>query len=203
MALTDVEISNRALIRLGASTISSLSDTTDRAIVCNQVYTSLLEAELALTPWRFAMKKALLARLATAPVNEWKYAYQLPSDRIGAPFAMFHNASVGSNPVKQYEVFADQVFTNEEVLYADYPFKPTEPDFPAYFTEFLVLAICGNIAYAITDQANLAQHFREMAYGLPSENGAGGALARARFADAAQQPPQVIEDWTLLDVRNG
>lgn len=148
------------------------------------------------------MKKALLARLATAPVNEWKYAYQLPSDRIGAPFALFNSSAVGASPVKHYEVFADKVYTNEVTVYVDYPFKPVEPDFPGYFVEFLVLAVAAHLALPITDQMGMAQQFSQLAYGLPSDNMSGGALGRARYADAAQQPPQVIEDYTLLDVRN-
>jgi len=160
------------------------------------------ENELSVTPWRFAMKKVQLAQLTTAPINEWKYAYQLPSDRIGAPFALFNSSAIGAQPIKYYEVFGDQVFTDEVRLYCDYPFKPIEQAFPSYFTEFMVLAVAANIALPITDQQNNASHFRELAYGMPSENGAGGQLARARFADSSQQPPQVIEEYTLIDVRN-
>ena len=123
MAMSDTEICNRALVRLAAKTISSLSDSTDRAIACNQAYTSILENELALTPWRFAMKKAQLAQLVDTPVNEWKYAYQLPSDRIGAPFAVFNSSANGVDPMKRYEVFSDRIYTNETQLYYDYPLQ--------------------------------------------------------------------------------
>lgn len=148
------------------------------------------------------MKKEQLARLSAAPTNEWKYAFQLPTDRIGAPFAIFNSSSVGVAPMKRFEVFGDQVYSSDPVLYIDYPFKPAEQDFPKYFVEFVVLAIASQLAIPITDQNSKAEFFHQLAYGMPSENNAGGQLARARFADAAQQPPQVIEDYTLIDVRN-
>ena len=179
-----------------------MADANDKAIACNQVYDSVVENELALTPWRFAMKKVQLARLTDTPANEWKYAFQLPTDRIGAPFAVFNTPSVGVNPVKNFEVFADKIYTNELALYVDYPFKPAVSAWPAYFVEFVVLAITSLLAVPITDQRSLAEHYDVLAYGLPSDNRAGGQLARARYADAAQQPPQVMEDNTLVDVRN-
>lgn len=202
MALTDIGICNRALTRLGASTISSFSEATSIAAICNQVYPSLVESELSLTPWRFAMKKVELNRLTSTPTNEWRYAYQLPTDRIGAPFAMFNSSAIGAQPVKNYEVFSDKVFSNDAALYCDYPFKPDESTFPAYFTEFIVLALASQIAIPVTDMANMADYFHTLAYGNAMDNGGGGMLAKARYADASQQPPQVLEDFTLIDVRN-
>ena len=201
MALSDVEICSRSLIRLGAKPIDSFADGTDKAQACKLIYTSVLEAELSIYPWRFAMKKVQLARHTDTPTNEWKYAYQLPSDRIGGIFALFDSGQTGAHPRRSFEVFGDKVFADYEEVYVDYPFKPTEPEFPAYFVEFLVLAIAANLAVPITDQANLEDQFRTRAYGLPSENGGGGAIARARNADSRQQPPQTIDDEHLIAAR--
>jgi len=201
MALTDIELCSRALTRLGAHPIQSFTDGTDIASACDSVYGSILESELSVYPWRFAMKKATLAQLADTPVNEWTYAYQLPTDRIGAPFALFDSTRVGATPFKRYEVFADKIFTDANQLVIDYPYKPSESAFPAYFSEFMVLAIASALAMPVTDQANTADFYHAKAYGTPSENGNGGALGRARRADSAQNPPQQIVDFSLVDAR--
>lgn len=198
---TDIEICSRALIRLGAKPIDSFEDGTDKALACDLIYSSVLESELSIYPWRFAMKKVQLARHTDTPTNEWKYAYQLPTDRIGGIFALFDSSQTGAAPKKAFEVFGDKVFCDYETVYVDYPYKPAESEFPAYFTEFLVLAIAANLAVPITDQANLEDQMRTRAYGLPSDNGGGGQLARARNADSRQQPPQTIDDEHLIAAR--
>jgi hypothetical protein len=192
MALTDVEICNRALVRLGSSVITSFSDDTDLARICSSTYDGILEKSLAETPWRFAMKKQQLARLTDTPPNEWKYAYQLPSDILGGIYALF-NSSTSAAPSKHYEIFSDKVYTNENLIYVDYTFRPNETKFPSYFTEYMVLAIASQIAIAITDQANIADYYSRLAQ---------QQLDVARYTDASQQPPQVLEDYTLIDVRN-
>jgi len=201
MALTNVEIVSRALTRLGAKSIQSFDEGSDVAASASLVYTSILESELSVYPWRFAMKKAQLNQLTDTPTNEWKYAYQLPTDRIGAPFAVFDTSAIGDRTFKQFEVFADKIYANVNQLYIDYPFKPSETAFPAYFTEFLVVALAANLAVPITDQVGMADMYRGLAYGTPSEGGNGGMLARARRADAAQQPPQGFTDFSLVDER--
>lgn len=202
IGLTDIKICTRALVRLGSKGIDSFEDGTDKAITCEEVYTSVVESELSLYPWRFAMKKASLSRLADTPTNEYQYAYQLPTDRIGEPFAVFNSTSSSALVVKNYEIYADKLFTNETVCIIDYPFKPAESAFPAYFTEFLVLALASNMAMPITDSTSKAEYYFTKAYGTTSENFLGGALGKARRANSAQQPPQGLTDFNLTDVRN-
>jgi len=147
------------------------------------------------------MKKAQLSQLANVPVGEWRFAYQLPSDRIGEPFALFNSPRTGVRPKKNFAIYSDKVFCNYLAVYIDYPFKPVESAFPAYFTEFLVLALASQLAKVVTDQASIADEYRALAYGTPSEAGSGGALMRARAANAMQEPPQTIQDFTLIDAR--
>lgn len=147
------------------------------------------------------MKKTQLSQLVASPTNEWTYGYQLPTDRIGDPFAVFASEGVGASPIKEFEIFGDKLFTNHALIIIDYPFKPAESAFPGYFTEFLVQALASALAIPVTDQTTTADYYRALAYGTPGENGNGGALSRARRANSAQQPPQRIEDFTLVNAR--
>jgi hypothetical protein len=77
---SEVGICNRALSRLGASRISSLSDSTSKnARECNNAYETVRDAMLRRHPWNFAIKRASLAAEVTGPAFGPTNYFQLPS----------------------------------------------------------------------------------------------------------------------------
>lgn len=80
MAASEVAICNSALIKLGVETISSLSDNTRQALLCNQQYSKIRDKLLYSHPWNFAVKRATLVVTVTEPVYEFAYQYTLPTD---------------------------------------------------------------------------------------------------------------------------
>jgi len=79
MAVSAVEICNRALNALGQSAITALTDDTTRAELCQRFYTDLRDELLQDHPWNFAIRRASLAASATEPDFEWTYQYPLPT----------------------------------------------------------------------------------------------------------------------------
>lgn len=77
---SDVSICNAALLKLGAEPILTLNDNNNRARVLNQRYTAVRDAELYRRRWRFSIQRASLPALATAPISDYPYAYQLPDN---------------------------------------------------------------------------------------------------------------------------
>ena len=85
MALSDIDISSNALVRLGDDSINSFTGS-DAAAACGVIYPFIKQTVLTSYPWRVSMKKSgLLSRDATGPTTEYKYSYQLPTDRITQP----------------------------------------------------------------------------------------------------------------------
>ena len=72
-----------ALLLLGAKPISSFNEGTDAANVCDRIYPTLRDSTMQAYPWSFTFKKVQLARTINTPVNQYRYEYQLPSDRLG------------------------------------------------------------------------------------------------------------------------
>lgn len=62
MSATVENICNSALTKIGAATISSISDTNKRALLCNEQYAKLRDDLLRSHPWNFAIKRAYLAK---------------------------------------------------------------------------------------------------------------------------------------------
>lgn len=77
-----VEIANRALQRLGAKRISSLSEDSRSARSVNACFDILKIAELESHDWSFAIKRVILAEDSSAPEFTKTAKFLLPSDFI-------------------------------------------------------------------------------------------------------------------------
>lgn len=198
---TAVSICSDALILLGAKPISSFNDGTDEANTADRLYSDVRDSTLSMYPWSFAYKKVRLSRLITTPVSEWKYEYQLPGDRLGNPRALFESNESMARPVKEWEIQGDKVITNYETVYIDYPYQTPEFAMPQYFVQLLKYMMAWHLAIPITEQEAKAQYWQGVAVGSAAENGRGGYFRTATNIDGQGQPPQVIEDYSLVAVR--
>jgi len=187
---------------LGAQPISSFTEGSDAAQACDRLYPDLRDSLLSRYPWSWSYQKTQLARLATAPISEWDYAYQLPGDMLSGVRALFNTADTFGMPLRYgWEIYGDQVYTNEETVYIDYQSSVNESKMPYYFVHLLRHAMAGELGMVITDQISKADYFRSLAFGTPGENGRGGLFREAMNIDSRGQLPQVIEDYSLIDVR--
>lgn len=199
---SDLSICSDALILLGAAPISSFTEGTDSAQACDRLYPDLRDSLLATYEWTWSVKKTQLARLSTAPTNEWTYAYQLPGDMLSGVIAVFETSSAYQQPIRYgWEIYGDQLFTNLETVYIDYQATVTESKMPNYFVRLLRTAMAAELGMVVTDQLNKADYFRQLAYGTPGENGRGGLYRDAMNIDSRGSSPPVIEDYSLIDVR--
>ena len=199
---TDLSICSDALILLGAQPISSFTEGSDAAQACDRLYPDLRDSLLSRYPWSWSYKKEQLARLATEPVTEWDYAYQLPGDILSGVRALFNTASTFGSPLRYgWELYGDQVYTNEEEVYIDYQATVTESKMPNYFVHLLRTAMAGELGMIVTDQISKADYYRSLAFGTPGENGRGGLFREAMNIDSRGQPSHVIEDYSLIAVR--
>ena len=77
---TEVSICSNALRRLGDDPITSLTDDTERARLCNAFYTDARDEVLRSHSWNFAITRTSLAQLTTKPAYGFAYQYAIPSD---------------------------------------------------------------------------------------------------------------------------
>ena len=198
---TAVSICSDALILLGAKPISSFNDGTDESNTCDRLYPDIRDMTLSMYKWTFAYKKMLLARLVTTPVNEWRYEFQLPGDRLGNPRAAYTTTSVGARPFKEWEIAGDKLYANEQTIVIDYPYQTPEFAMPQYFVQLLKYMMAWHLAMPITEVDNKAAYWQGVAIGSPGENGRGGYFRQAMNIDAQGNPPNIIEDYELVAVR--
>ena len=134
---TDIRICSDALLMLGANPISSFTEGTDESNICDRLYPDIKIRTLTMYDWSFSFKKTQIARLVTTPTNEYKYEYQLPSDIIGRPNAVYDSSDVGAPPRREYRLMGDKLLTDYEVVYIDYQYNVPEFALPHYFVQLL------------------------------------------------------------------
>lgn len=199
---TGVSICSDALLLIGAKAISSFNDGTDESSVCDRLYPDIRDSTLVMYPWSFGMKKVQLAQLITTPTTVWRYEYQLPGDKLANPRAVYNSAAQGSPVQKDWEIQGDKLLTNLTSVYIDYQFSVPEYAMPQYFVQLLKYMVAWHIAETVTEQQDKATKWQRVATGDISENGRGGYMRTAMQIDGQNNPVRVIEDFSLIAVRN-
>lgn len=198
MAISEVSISNSALSKIGADTILTLNDNTTQGRLANQQYAKVRDSLLQEHPWKFAVGRKELALSATyTPAFEYEKAFQLPEDLLRLIETDLDRVS--------YEAWDTEIDTNTELRYlvtnADsvkikYISKVSEAHFTPLFAEVLAARLAAEWAYAITQNASLAQlldsKYKEK-------------LREARSMSAMEASPKQVEadEWFNSRFRSG
>src|SRR5688500_10711972 len=84
MALSDIALCSRALIRLGAAPIASFNDGTAESEIAGALFGPVRDALLSAYGWSFATGQVALSGLESPPVADYQKAFQLPTDFLRA-----------------------------------------------------------------------------------------------------------------------
>lgn len=188
MALNDVALASRALIRIGAAPITSFTDGSVEAEIANALFEPVTNALLSSYAWSFATQQVALSQLETEPVADYTYAYQLPNDFLRALSAGSGSRGRGLN----YRINQDKLHTNSSAVVLTYIFRPDEENFPPYFDQAVISRLAAEFTIPITESTTRA----ETMFALAEKE-----FQRARQIDAQQDTPNRIEDFTLTNIR--
>ena len=188
MALNDIALASRALIRIGAAPITSFDDGTAQSEIAGALFAPVRDALLSAYAWSFATGQVALNALSTAPMADYDKAYQLPNDFLRALSAGSGTRGRGLN----YRISRGALHTNSDNVILTYIFRPEEEEFPPYFDQALIAKLSAEFVIPVTENTSRA----EAAFRL-AEN----EYKRARQIDAQQDTPNKIENFTLVDVR--
>ena len=188
MALTDIGLCARALIRIGAHPITSFTDGTAAAEIAGALYPSSRDALLSSYNWGFATAQATLTRLEVEPLADYKYAYALPNDFLCAISAGQGARGRGLN----FRIARGTLHTDATSVVLTYVFRPEEGEFPPYFDTALISRLAAEFCIPLTENTSRAEALTRMAE---------ADYARARQIDAQQDTPNRIERFPLTATR--
>lgn len=189
--LSAVDICNSALIKLGATTIGSLSESSKSARLCNQMYEPLRKKLLRSHRWNFATFRKELAATTNTPDFGYTKEYMLPTDCLRVL-----GTSIPGNigwELEHNEDGKSVIVSNYTPMKIKYIKDITDPsDFEPNFSEALAYLIAANIAYSITQsrtlQSDMYQLFR-------------AEVAEARSYDAQEGFVDQVESDEWIDIR--
>jgi len=185
MGLSETDICNLALMRIGQNPLSDITESSPTAIICRKYYEETRDELIRQHPWNFALGRKELSASTTAPDFEFSYSFPLPADYL----------RVLSLYDTDYEWIIEgrNLLTNLDTVRIKYIKRITDSGiFPADFTEALSLKLAQKLAAYLTHNFKLAEMlFQEFEI----------VLARAKAADAQEGSYQALETSTIINSR--
>lgn len=189
MALSDIALASRALIRIGAAPVSSFDDGTAESEIAGALFGPVRDALLSAYSWSFALGQMALNQRETPPVADYAHAYELPSDFLRALSAGTGGKGRGLN----FRIARNTLHTNASGVLLTYIFRPEEEEFPPYFDAALIARLAAEFCIPLTENTSRAEAMHRLA---------AFEFDRARQIDAQQDTPGRIEDFSLINARN-
>ena len=196
-----VDIANYALNNLGASNISSLSESSKVARIVNQRYEAVRDAVFRAHPWNCLIQRAQLAQSTTPPAFGYAYQYTLPTDPFCLRVLEFSNGSLSypqdnitnnsGGPV--FVIEGRNLLTDEGTARIKYIARITDPQqYDASLVEALAARLSAEICYAITGSTSMVQIQTSLYEAKINE---------ARFNDATEGATQRLEASDFIESR--
>lgn len=168
-----------ALARCGASPITSLDDSNDKARLARDYYEPTVQMLLRKHPWNFAIARKQLAASTDVPVNEWAKQFPLPTD----PFCI--RVLQLNDGVNDFTIEGRNLLTNATTAKLRYVGRVNEGEFDQIFIRCLVLELAAAMSYRLTlseaQRGAILQELNQI------------ALPDARNADAMEQREPLVD----------
>ncbi len=189
---TEVSICSNALRILGDDPITSLTDDTERARLCNSLYEPARDAVLRSHPWNFAITRATLAQLSTTPAYEYAYQYSLPTD----PYCLRVLSMEYQDYVFKIEHLAGTgrvLLTDESTAKILYIARVSDTaQFDSLFVDTLTAKMASELSFPVTNSVTLQAQMQKL-YQLK--------LSEARSIDGQEGFMDDLVSDTLTDFR--
>lgn len=185
---TKVQICNMALSRLGAAIITSMTDGTPNAKLCNTLFDDLADRVLVQGSWTIAVVRASLAQSSTAPSYGYAHAYQLPT----SPKCL-RVLDVEGDPDMDYRIEGDKLLSDFDEINLRYIGRPVSTEqYSSGLTEAIEALLASYLAYPITGSKELADLLKREYVSLVADS-------LARDGQQGSKDELVISD--LIDIR--
>jgi hypothetical protein len=184
-ATSPLDICNTALEILGEDPIALLDAAQgSTASVCVRLYNRRIDTLLADWPWNFAIRTVDLSQIHVTddPPEPWVAQYNLPpnalrivsTDRVGERYVIQQNhAAADTNGTPRLYAMRTGVMLRVVM-------RPLDELFPPHFANAAIMDLAYWLSKPITGQFDPRLEMEAMK-----------ALAKAKLADSAQQPPRI------------
>lgn len=187
-----ISICSAALLQLGKAPISSFESPGDTARLCANLYPLERDSILRENDWNCAIKRDILAPLATNPAFGFTTQFALPSDFLR--MVQIGDWYVGMPECQRFKVEGRKILASGTILPIVYVFRnEQEETWDAKLVELMTARMLWKLAYPVTQSTSLRDELKAEYY----------AMAKAaRAIDAQENPSEALsDDFTLLNGR--
>jgi hypothetical protein len=218
MAASAIEISNRALGRIGIDQlIESFDDPNPRARECRLHYEPCRDEVLQDFPWNFAQRCVALAPTADVSVPGWGYSYNYPADcvkvsritgaggqRLGGFAGLLNTEIMNYDAVLPrkipFQVMAHPTIDGKRIILTDVPqayaWFTTEVTDPSQFPPLFRSAVAWRMAMELA----LAMRAATALYNNAAQQ-YGWAVSQAQVGSLAEETPDRYPDSPSVAAR--
>lgn len=192
-----VDICNEAMDLLGAATITSLTENSKEARLCNRNFEKIRDTVLRAHNWNIAIVRRELAKDSDSPAFGFTNQFTLPTDPYCLRVISLHTSNV-DNDISPYDVQAmfkiegRKVLTDEGTCRIIYVGRITDTEqYDSLLSSTIAYKLAAETAYAITGSTTVSQQMFAL-----YERG----LGEARSMDAIEGKPDriITEDFTNI-----
>jgi len=189
---SETGIVNSALRKIGASTITSLTDGSKNANVALDLYAEVRDRMLRSHAWNFAINRVKLGRLATDPAFGFNYRYQLPANFVRVVAVYDNDNDYGA---VEYRLEDDgTMHADAEDIYLRYVRRVEDPNrMPPDFREAFAYQLAEEFAIAIAQSLSLCEALTEKAEKW---------TRMAKSADAVEDFPESMPEGSWVEDRD-
>ena len=193
-----LNIINRALIKLGEPMISSEAQEPNGRLL-SLIYEDMRDFVLADYPWRFAIKRVILAPDKEAPTFGFAVSYTLPADFLTIyKFGLYYKRPNYSPNIvvsdQRYSIEGNRLLCNcKTQIYLIYVSRVTDPNrFSPWFREALVAKMAAEYSMRLRQNVTLMNAFNQEFASI---------LERAEFNDELMNDIETIPDASWVSIR--
>ncbi len=183
-AITSTSICNDALVFLGERPLLTFPEESLNSDYCNIFYSRVKAGELTKHPWNFATDRIQLTQIATAPICEYPYQYQIPINLLKLLDVYPSDA--------RWRREKDSILAECTPLYARGIFNVNEEDFSVLFASTVAARLAMFLAPIITERDikfnQAASWYQDV-------------VADARRADASEESIDQMDDLDVVRKR--
>ncbi len=170
--LTKLDLCSFALLKLGESPVQSMDDDTASAALSRTMYDPIVDALLAMHPWRFAQKRLTLSKTDDGD-------FLVPAEVL----------RVVKNPG---ELVGDRIYAIGDTITIDAVCKSGPEKFPGYFASVAATKLAMEFCIPLSGDQTV---FRMLVALYESE------LQSAKFMDSTLSPNGGVSDFSLISAR--
>ncbi len=191
-------IVNWALAEIGQAANFSIGDDTRLGGIVNIFWPRAQARCFGLTDWPFCRRTYALTRQAATPATGYRYGFDLPRPRYGAPVKYLEGNPRDDRPVRDTRIEGETVFADVDTLSAVCKVAVDPQYWDEQFADCFAIALSSYLAVPLLQDIELAREKEEAAFGKRHEGGSGGMFGRLIAQHRASGPMSAPTDPSTL-----